>query len=419
MTTPAINVNTTLESTQGYYRHNSCGGYTNELFTNGVNKRLQENRPASVNHPRNRYSGWRAPGAWSHTKIVDNPAPHCTLTRTQADPSSGCSQGVHQIYVNGYGWTLAGSSLPAFPSFMEGSAVSKALLKLKNQRPNLGVAFAERKQTADLFSSNVKKIAQQIRTFKHEHPKDWMQVLAARGAIHPKYGGEIRKRLNKREFRKLRVIPNRFLELQYGWKPLLSDIDDSCRALSHRDQDANRYNVHVVGTSGYGDKLSWRKITNLTTFYGYDVVDVRKYACKVVLYYRLRNPVLATFSSLGLTNPALILWEKAKFSFVLDWVLPVGNWLNTLDADFGWDFLSGTCSKMTRLTATSNFRATGLLSGDIRVSLSGDTYAAQGFGMTRTVYASAPWAGLPRFKNPFSGQHVANAVALLAQAFRR
>jgi hypothetical protein len=309
--------------------------------------------------------------------------------------------------------------MPAFPAWLQGVAVSKALLKLKNQRPNLGVAFAERKQTADLFSSNVKTIAKQIRDFKDKFPKDWRQVLASRRRTRPGDWKKYRGISNSREFKKLRVIPNRFLELQYGWKPLLSDINDSCQALSHRDQDANRYNVHVVGTSNYGDKFAWRKIMNLSGLYGFDVVDVRKHNCKVVLYYRLRNPVLATFSSLGLTNPLLIAWEKTRLSFVLDWVLPVGNWLNTLDADFGWDFLSGTASKMSRLTATSTWHNTGLVSGDIRVAHSGATYNSEGFSMTRSVYDSSPWAGLPRFKNPFSGQHVANAVALLAQAIRR
>jgi hypothetical protein len=104
---------------------------------------------------------------------------------------------------------------------------------------------------------------------------------------------------------------------------------------------------------------------------------------------------------------------------VVDWFLPVGNWLSTLDADFGWDFHSGTLTKFSRGGSSSIFTRSGFIPGDVKVDFSGDYYSAKGFSMTRTVYSSASWGGIPRFKNPLSSQHIANALSLLVQAFRR
>jgi hypothetical protein len=270
-------------------------------------------------------------------------------------------------------------------------------LKLKHQQVNLAVAFAERRQTIDMFKSHAKTIAKQVKNYRGGRPKDWAKVLHGNA----------------------RDTPNSWLELQYGWKPLISDVAGACHALSDLQQGNNPYLARVKGIAGETITSSWRKTTTGTPLYGFDVKESWKAFCKVSLYYKLRNPQLAAFASLGLTNPFELAWEKLKYSFVVDWFLPVGNWLSTLDADFGWDFNSGTKTNFVRGGSKSAWRATGLLPSDIKVTYDGGSYSAEGFSMTRTVYGSAPWGGLPRFKNPLSGLHVANAVALLAQAFRR
>jgi len=335
------------------------------------------------------------PGAWNHSKIVDNPNPLASLRRWQVLPSGGCSGGQYISYDNGMSWTLTGTALPAFPSGLEGRAVSRALLKLKHQSVNLGVAFAERRQTKELFQHSARSIAKSVRAFKGRHPKDWGQVVKGNW----------------------KNTPNSWLELQYGWKPLVSDLQGACQELSDH-QTTNSYLSKVSGVSGGESVNVWQK-TGYSSLYRLTVTDKWKHSCRVVLYYKLRNPVLAKFASLGLTNPFELAWEKMKYSFVIDWFLPVGNWLSTLDADFGWDFHSGTLTKYSSGGSSSYFNITGFAPSDVKVDYSGENYSAKGFSMTRTVYSSAPWGGIPRFKNPLSSQHVANAMALLTQAFRR
>ncbi len=401
MTTPAISVSGVSDAsmTQSFFNQN-CDGSTSSGVIGTVThaKRRTEVRPASVNHPRNR-AGWRVPGAWNHSKLVDNPRVAGIIRSWVNLPGTGgCAKGKYSDEINSNQWGLDGASLPAMPSYLEGRAVSRALLKLKHQQVNLAVAFAERKQTIDMFKHNARKIAKQVNIYKGKYPRNWAQVLKGNG----------------------KNSPNSWLELQYGWKPLISDLTGACMALSEAYSGGfNPYLAKVSGVAGQNfTNGPYRKVCSSPTK-GFDVTDKGNHICRVVLYYKLRNPTLAAFSSLGLTNPFELAWEKMKYSFVVDWFLPVGNWLSTLDADFGWDFHSGTVSKMSSLETHSKWRSIGLPPGVIRLDYSGSTYSAAGFNMTRGVYATAPWGGIPRFKNPLSGLHVANAVALLAQSFRK
>lgn len=114
--------------------------------------------------------------------------------------------------------------------------------------------------------------------------------------------------------------------------------------------------------------------------------------------------------SFGLINPAVLAWELIPFSFVVDWFAPIGNTLDALDAGVGVQFLSGT--------------RTDHISGQGQVQWAGNQggLMIQTFrykSLRRYTYGSFP---IPRFylKNPFSGSHVATALALFRNlAFRR
>jgi hypothetical protein len=70
----------------------------------------------------------------------------------------------------------------------------------------------------------------------------------------------------------------------------------------------------------------------------------------------LTNPNLGLASRMGLVNPLSIAWEVVPFSFVVDWFLPVGNFLENLTS------LAGT----VQLEAQAAYRKTA--SGSDRVA---------------------------------------------------
>jgi hypothetical protein len=127
---------------------------------------------------------------------------------------------------------------------------------------------------------------------------------------------------------------------------------------------------------------------------------------------------IVSLASLGVTNPLEIAWELVPFSFVVDWALPVGQYLSSLDAMFGYDddniWFSRTDFIRTRWDThyvpgtNSSYRPRGDY---------GECYK-EVLRINRTVGTSVPFPVRPVFKNPASLNHMANALSLLAQAFR-
>jgi hypothetical protein len=132
----------------------------------------------------------------------------------------------------------------------------------------------------------------------------------------------------------------------------------------------------------------------------------------------LENPALAQAASLGLTNPATWVWEKIPWSFVVDWLLPIGAYLDSMDATLGWTFRAGSTTK----------RVSGSVSQYVTPIIDKGTYseqaasAAGSYGyksLGRTVLLTFPFPSkiMNLIKNPLSTGHLANALALAAARY--
>jgi len=276
-------------------------------------------------------------------------------------------------------------------------ANSRAYLDLKSQNANLSEVFAERKKTSQMVTSAAKDIAKQVKSFRKQHPRDWGQVI--KNGLRNQW----------------KNIPNRWLELQYGWKPLMSDIYGALTTLDGYNSDTKAYHVRVKGSAKQVERFTQQFASS--PYWWRETVE-RRHHVKTILYYTLNSPAQAALAQLGLTNPLALGWELVRYSFVVDWFLPVGNWLSTLDADFGWRYETGCQSVFTKLGVES-------YSGHIP-NTSSSTYenytvgpSAKGYRFRRTILGSPPGVGLPHFKNPLSSPHLANALSLLTQAFRK
>lgn len=391
-------------------------GFQNYLDENGAevlsaslgNQRVQgyfEDRPISVHSPKDA-SGWRAPQPFYHQSQSVR-APYCTATWTLDPPIPNWYQAIQfpgytPWSVSNPGWDFSDYL------WMEDQAITRALLKLKNQKINLGVAFAERRETAKLFENTCESIRTRTNRYKQRYVSDWKKVL------------KTNLRRDGRNAR--RNFPKSFLELQYGWKPLLSDLYGAAEALANRDVLGNRYTAHVTGRASTRSTEEYvHECAYISPPMGFDVRVTRNVNVFVRLDYELGDIVLQTLSQLGVTNPLEILWERIPYSFVVDWLLPIGNWLSCLDAALGWDFKSGSMS--TRKTNEGRGGRCRMISGppsqmraDFSVQTERQRYSHEVNEFHRKVYIVSPLPTVPHFKNPFSPGHTANALALLAQA---
>jgi hypothetical protein len=116
--------------------------------------------------------------------------------------------------------------------------------------------------------------------------------------------------------------------------------------------------------------------------------------------------------SLGLTDPFQVLWEITPFSFVFDWFLPVGAFLENLAV---------IPSLKGRFLITKFSRTVAGFTTDKSVDhrFSGSNRLGQQVTVTRTV-SNALSVQLPQFVGPssaMSGKRIANAVSLVHQLF--
>lgn len=290
------------------------------------------------------------------------------------------NMGVYDVY----------HSLPSWDYTMVTRAEIQALLRVKDQSVNLAQAWAERRMTADLVADTALKLA---KAYRYARKGNFDRAAKALGA-----------RPNK--------AASNWLELQYGWLPLLSDVYGAAEALAKRDSPKHwtitgkgvvREPWTHRGTRWYG---RWHGRTEARGMQG----------CFVRLDYIPGNDFFANLSNLGLTNPAQLAWELLPYSFVVDWIWPVGDWLSSLDATVGLEFLSGS--------RTQRREGYGLWYADPKpengYQLHEVSYRASSkyLSLSRSVYLTSPIPFPPPPKNPFSFTRMANALALLAQAFR-
>jgi hypothetical protein len=294
------------------------------------------------------------------------------------------------------GSTRDPAAMYSLPSSAKSMLEIKALNKLRNQQFNAGVAIAEAGETAKLFTTSVRRIASAVQSFRTSRPRDFSQAVANEG-----------KRNRDGSWKR---VPDSWLELQYGWNPLMADINGAVNELS---QTVRRNDPVIVVKS--------KKSFSTTLPFGFTALNCTVYQdiatsvdAKVKLVYKLNNWILAEISRLGLSNPLEIVWERVPYSFVIDWFLPVGNWLSALGGDFGYSFQNGHLSVFVRMTESHNRTVASSPGFD------SFTLPVQGHGgyFQRTLYGTSPVPGL-YFKSPVSSGHIANALSLLATALAR
>lgn len=309
---------------------------------------------------------------------------------------------------------------------LENEVVTACLLDLKDMKVNFSQAFAEREQTSSLVLSSAKRLANAFETLKNirrgKLPRKRnlrKQVIRRQNQAafdqSAKFLGVSTKKLNKGS----KTAANMWLELQYGWKPLLSDIYGSMVTLHENDLDE---------PERYRYTIKKRRQKAYRVRYGEGLGGIHEegfyegtLSCFVRLDYVKLNPPASAAASLGVLNPAELTWELLPYSFVVDWFLPVGDYLSTLDADTGFRYLGGSKTfrwethqyggKMVR----ENWSETGTKYPPQFWWGTGGTRDYK--SVVRTPYSSSPVARFPGFKNPLTGMHAANALALIRGAF--
>lgn len=131
---------------------------------------------------------------------------------------------------------------------------------------------------------------------------------------------------SQRKRMKAKYPADAWLELTFGWKPLIQDIGTAVEVLQ-RDFPSER--IRSMAFDVEDIKYPWDG--GSSTF---GVVKVH-YALGGRMV--VTNPNLLLANQLGFVNPVAVAWDWVPFSFVVDWFLPVNKFLNSFSNDFGFE----------------------------------------------------------------------------------
>jgi hypothetical protein len=290
--------------------------------------------------------------------------------------------------------------------------------RIKNQYVDLGAAFAEAGRSIDLIADSASRLA---RATKYARTGHWDKAISQLRNLDlrkvpwknrkpkPLYKG-----MGDKAFKEW---SDRWLELQFGWKPLLSDIDGAAQALAEMGSSNpprlrfratatswRKYNYPTVHNIAYSGTLPWQDHVN---------IGDSRHGHRVVVWYAICDPSAVKAASLGLTNPLSVAWEVTPWSFVADWIYPVGKVLDTLNAYVGKFFIGGTTTEFYRVDA----KRVNRIIRDIPQTHADTTCGYLHWRyMNRQVLTDFPAVPLPHVKNPLSVTHALDAIALLRQS---
>lgn len=288
------------------------------------------------------------------------------------------------------------SEYEPFISYNEQARHDVALLnKIKDSKVNAGLALAEFASSARTLSSLAHSLLGVISNVKRGR---FNKALSYFKPADLK--GVRRKGFSSKD------PAGRWLELQYGIKPILADIEGT---MAYLNENIHKPKVCSVASSFFEDVPSY-VCYNHATRGRMNASGYRGVRTKV--YFTIEDEQLREASRLGLTNGLAIAWDILPYSLVVDWFMPVSNMLEALDATAGLKFVSGTRTKFAQATISGfglhpvHVPEVGFTTY-VPMERTGDMFAMQ-----RDVLTSFPMVK-PYLTNPFSLTRAASAVALI------
>lgn len=227
---------------------------------------------------------------------------------------------------------------------------------------------------------------------------------------HGKFGAAAKALgLNKRDLLSGKNLAQRWLQLQYGFIPMAQDVHDSIKLLQ---EGFRKVTPLMHSTRDIKDAGSFTTVPGL----GPGGVDVKwSSVFRTKVWYSFEPSFLAHLSEMGLINPLEVAWEVTPYSFVVDWFMPVGNFLEALTARVGVTFIDGYTGWKVESTYTSSPSYGDSYYG--RFTGTSQKLVRTNRGYTRSKLTGFPVPGL-YFKSPFSSKHALNALALVRQLIR-
>lgn len=202
-------------------------------------------------------------------------------------------------------------------------ALARFTGKVRKHNASLGVTLGSFGQSRDMIIDRTRKIALML-----ERP-----INSA-------------KKLSKKAKRRavLRDRASDFLEGEFGWVPLVEDIQKSFGALGRSPPDGW---IHATARGAYRTGYS-----NIGMPYGYNriVQDSGEISCTVGAKVLIDNPNVFLANRLGLLNLPGVAWDLIPWSFVVNMFTNMGQMVNSMTDFVGVTLSNGSSTRTSSIT---------------------------------------------------------------------
>lgn len=399
-------------------------------WSGGVVALTVDIRPASIKNAV-RADGTRPPRAWNHRW-----ASGATKARTIGFTQTTIPQLIERevtgslltggIYPSWMGAVQAmgggfAAAIDSFPYGVEAAARTKFLSELSGNKADLGVALGELKQTLGLCGSLAKDTLNMLESLVKmgkSLPKKVLKEVLHFGTIQKNVGNSAKAKAKAVKVQK--AILNKWLEYQFGVKPLVGDIHDAGQALSDAiflDRVPLRFTIrkgHGVEEVSYSLKPGAVGFQQLLLQHRGRIVS----RCHISATYDLPVGVGRAMNELGLANPASLAWELTQFSWLVDYLTTMGKWLESLTARTGVTFVEGSLTKVQKVLTMEARVLLNPLYPAYQSRSGNEAWVPVGLGscgqMTRDVLTDVFPAVRPTVRNRLDATKVANVLSVLA-----
>lgn len=294
-------------------------------------------------------------------------------------------------------------------------AIDKLGDQIRNGVSNLAESVFQMSLVSHMMVNTVKKILVSVRNLKKGNFDGAVQALWGTKPAKFREGGYLSH---------TKTLADNWLELQFGWKPALQDLATVFAVIKGYSLD-NRSIQSIYASSS--------KLETLRVNLGPDVLGKQLVVgttqvftnsrCKISIRFQVANTLKMLLSQTGFATPVSTAYELLPWSFVLDYVYPIGHYLESLSTYDGLVFLDGVETKFTRQSVFHDvqYRGDRYPTGGVRnttQTLDGG-FKLEAIRLDRVKLTSFPTLSKPTLKNPFTATHVTNVLALLVHAFKR
>jgi hypothetical protein len=306
------------------------------------------------------------------------------------DPTTVCTNGrtvYDQVSTETYGVAFRPESAIWSPN-QTLALIGKLSNRLQGDSFNMAVFLGEGKDALNTITQAATRIRRALIDLRHGSVPHAIEALLGDRLRH---SSQKSKKQMSDEY-----VGSNWLQLQYGWKPLLSDVYGAAGHLAYM-QNRPQILTYRASQRIQGDySSSAGGVTNSGTYF------VGKTIKALVEH-------INEASLVGLSDPASLAWELLPYSFVIDWFIPIGNYLQQLNFAQSLKGKYVTSSLMVQNNTSTRLQQTfarGLA-----------TYSHREVRASRSVSSSlaVPMPSIKPFSKIATWVHATNALALLSQ----